>query len=93
VGYLTAAQSQTGRVPNLRLAGDPAADALLDENPLALLIGALLDQRLPMESAFAEPKKLFDRISAIDARQIADCDPEQLAALCAERPAVHRFPG
>jgi hypothetical protein len=31
-------------VPNLRLAGDPAADALLNENPLALLIGALLDQ-------------------------------------------------
>jgi uncharacterized HhH-GPD family protein len=77
----------------LQLVGDPAADALLDDNPMALLSGMLLDQRVSMESAFAEPKKLFDRVGAIDARQIADCDLEQLAALCAERPAVHRFPG
>ena len=46
-----------------------------------------------METAFAGPKKLLDRIGAIDARQIADYDPEKFAALCAERPAVHRFPG
>jgi uncharacterized HhH-GPD family protein len=75
-------------VPNLRLAGDPAADALLDENPLALLIGALLDQQVPMETAFAGPKKLADRIG-----KLADYDPEKFAALCAQRPAVHRFPG
>ena len=80
-------------MPNLRLAGEPAADALLDENPFALLIGALLDQQVPMETAFAGPKKLLDRIGRIDARQIADYDPEKFAALCAERPAVHRFPG
>jgi uncharacterized HhH-GPD family protein len=80
-------------VPNLRLAGDPEADALLDENPLALLIGALLDQQVPMEIAFGGPKKIADRIGGIDARQIADYDPAKFAALCAERPAVHRFPG
>jgi uncharacterized HhH-GPD family protein len=80
-------------VPNLQLAGDPAADALLDDNPMALLIGMLLDQQVPMETAFAGPKKLADRIGRIDARQIADYDPEKFAALCAERPAVHRFPG
>ena len=77
----------------LKLVGDPAADALLDDNPMALLIGMLLDQQVPMETAFAGPKKLFDRIGAIDAQQIADYDPEKFAALCAERPAVHRFPG
>jgi uncharacterized HhH-GPD family protein len=80
-------------VPNLHLTGDPDADALLDENPFALFIGVLLDQQVPMETAFAGPKKLLDRIGAIDARQIADYDPEKFAALCAERPAVHRFPG
>ena len=80
-------------MPNLRLAGDPAADALLDENPLAVLIGALLDQQVPMETAFAGPKKIADRIGGIDARLIADYDPEKFVALCSERPAVHRFPG
>ena len=45
MGCLTAAQSYTGRLRNLQLTGDPAADAVLDENPLALLIGMLLDQQ------------------------------------------------
>jgi uncharacterized HhH-GPD family protein len=80
-------------VPNLRLAGDPAADALLDSNPLALLIGMLLDQQVPMETAFAGPKKIADRIGGIDAREIADYDPDKFAALCSQRPAIHRFPG
>ncbi|MCG5430812.1 Fe-S cluster assembly protein HesB [Mycobacterium sp. MYCO198283] len=78
---------------NLRLVGDPAADELLSENPLALLIGMLLDQQIPMEVAFAGPRKLAERIGEIDARHIAGYDPERFAALFAERPAVHRFPG
>jgi uncharacterized HhH-GPD family protein len=77
----------------LQLVGDPSADALLDDNPMALLIGMLLDQQIPLEVAFAGPKKIADRIGGIDARAIADYDPEKFAALCAERPAVHRFPG
>jgi uncharacterized HhH-GPD family protein len=77
----------------MQLAGDPAADSLLDDNPLALLIRMLLDQQVPMETAFAGPKKIADRIGGIDAREIADYDAEKFAALCAERPAVHRFPG
>jgi uncharacterized HhH-GPD family protein len=80
-------------VPKLHLVSDPAADALLDENPMALLIGMLLDQQVPMETAFAGPKKIADRIGGIDAREIADYDPDKFAALCAQRPAVHRFPG
>ncbi|CAJ1498161.1 HhH-GPD-type base excision DNA repair protein [[Mycobacterium] burgundiense] len=78
---------------NLQLAQDPAADALLESNPLALLIGMLLDQQIPMEVAFAGPKKIADRIGELDARVIAEYDPEKFAALCAETPAVHRFPG
>jgi uncharacterized HhH-GPD family protein len=80
-------------VTKLQLVGDPTADALLDDNPMALLIGMLLDQQVPMETAFAGPKKIADRIGGIDARAIADYNPEKFAALCAERPAVHRFPG
>jgi uncharacterized HhH-GPD family protein len=80
-------------VARLQLVQDPAADALLDTNPLALLIGMLLDQQVPMETAFAGPKKIADRIGGIDAREIADYDPDKFAALCSQRPAVHRFPG
>ncbi len=77
----------------LQLVQDPAADALLESNPFALLVGMLLDQQIPLEVAFAGPKKIADRMGGVDAREIADYDPEKFAALCAERPAVHRFPG
>ncbi|WP_421844696.1 HhH-GPD-type base excision DNA repair protein [Mycobacterium sp.] len=80
-------------MPNLRLATDPEANALLDENPFALFVGLLLDQQVPMETAFAGPKKIADRMGSFDAGEIADCDPDKFAALCSERPAVHRFPG
>jgi uncharacterized HhH-GPD family protein len=80
-------------VPTLQLAQDPAADALLESNPFALLVGMLLDQQIPLEVAFAGPKKIAERMGGVDAREIADYDPDKFAALCAERPAVHRFPG
>lgn len=81
------------RVPNLQLAGDPAADSLLDSNPFALVVGMLLDQQVPMETAFAGPKKIADRMGSLDAAEIAHYDPDRFAALFSERPAVHRFPG
>ncbi|MDI3314114.1 MAG: HhH-GPD-type base excision DNA repair protein [Mycobacterium sp.] len=77
----------------LRLAQDPDADALLDSNPFALVVGMLLDQQVPMETAFAGPKKIAERMGGFDAREIADYDPEKFAALCSESPAIHRFPG
>ncbi len=80
-------------MPTLQLVQDPEADALLESNPFALLVGMLLDQQIPLEVAFAGPKKIADRLGGVDAREIADYDPEKFAALCAERPAVHRFPG
>lgn len=80
-------------MPKLQLVQDPEADALLGSSPLALLMGMLLDQQIPMEVAFAGPKKLADRIGSLDAETIADYDPEKFAALCTETPAVHRFPG
>jgi len=80
-------------VAKLQLVQDPAADELLESNPFALLVGMLLDQQYPMEAAFAGPKKIADRIGAVDAREIADYDPEKFAALCSKTPAIHRFPG
>jgi uncharacterized HhH-GPD family protein len=82
-----------GRTVKLCLAQEPDADKLLSENPFALLVGMLLDQQVPMETAFAGPKKIADRMGGLDAAEIADYDPDKFAALCSERPAIHRFPG
>lgn len=77
----------------LCLAQDPAADELLAENPAALLTGMLLDQQVAMESAFAGPQKIAERMGGFDLVRIATADPDEFAALCAQPPAVHRFPG
>ncbi|MDH6679088.1 putative HhH-GPD family protein [Rhodococcus sp. LBL1] len=76
----------------LNLVGDPEADALLASDPLALLIGMLLDQQVPMETAFAGPKKLDDRLGGLDIHKIAEMNPDDFIAVCAQPPAVHRFP-
>jgi uncharacterized HhH-GPD family protein len=80
---------------SLALTGEPAADALLDRDPFALLAGILLDQQFPMERAFAGPQKIVERLGAdlLDPAVIAGYDPAAFAALCATPPAVHRFPG
>src|ERR1700722_2337624 len=77
----------------LWLAQEPDADKLLSKNPLALLVGMVLDQQIPLERAFAGPKTIAGRMGGFDATVIADYDPDKFAALCSERPAVHRFPG
>jgi uncharacterized HhH-GPD family protein len=80
-------------MPSLHITGDDASDQLLSEDPLALLIGMLLDQQVPMETAFAGPEKLRMRLGALDARSLADTDPEMLETVFKASPAVHRFPG
>jgi uncharacterized HhH-GPD family protein len=82
-------------VPQLRIAQDDAADELLGRDPLALLIGMLLDQQFPMERAFAGPRLLADRlgISALSAAGLADADPDELVRHFQGPPAVHRYPG
>jgi uncharacterized HhH-GPD family protein len=78
----------------LPLTGDAPADQLLEDDPLALLIGMLLDQQVTMEKAFHSPYELKERLGGeLDAAQIAAMDPEKLKAVFAERPALHRFPG
>lgn len=80
-------------MPTLNLTGDRDADALLSDDPAALLTGMLLDQQVAMEVAFAGPKKIADRLGGFDVHAIAEADPEEFAAVCARQPAVHRFPG
>jgi len=77
----------------LQLVQEQSADALLESNPFALLVGMLLDQQIPMEVAFAGPKKLEDRMGSLDAREVADYNPDKFAELFSQTPAVHRFPG
>jgi uncharacterized HhH-GPD family protein len=82
------------RTRTLHLSGDPEADALLTKDPLALLIGMVLDQQVPLERAFAAPAELAKRLGGpYDARQLARMDPAELAAVFSMRPALHRFPG
>ena len=80
-------------MPTLQLVQDPEADALLESNPFALLVGMMLDQQIPMEVAFAGPQKLAERMGGVDAREIAEYDPDAFVKLFSEKPAVHRFPG
>lgn len=75
----------------LHLAQDPEADALLSSDPLALLIGMLLDQQFPMERAFAGPKKIADRMGGFDLTRIVTTDPQEFEDLCATPPGVHRY--
>src|ERR1700754_277281 len=77
----------------LCLAQDAEADELLTSSPLALLFGMLLDQQIPMEKAFRGPRDIAERMGELDVRRIAETNPEEFAALVAQRPAVHRFPG
>jgi uncharacterized HhH-GPD family protein len=77
----------------LYFTGNDEADALIAQNPLALLIGFALDQQVPVPTAFLGPLKLEQRLGGLDAREIAGMDPEKLDAAFREKPAVHRFPG
>jgi uncharacterized HhH-GPD family protein len=77
----------------LTITGDAKADRLLSDDPLALLIGMLLDQQVPMERAFTAPADLRDRLGGrLDASAIAATDPEELAGIFRTKPSLHRYP-
>jgi uncharacterized HhH-GPD family protein len=77
----------------LHFTGDQEANELLAEEPLALLIGFALDQQVSVQTAFAGPLKIKQRLGTLDARTIATTDPGRLEQVFREKPAVHRFPG
>ncbi|GAA1685545.1 HhH-GPD-type base excision DNA repair protein [Microbacterium lacus] len=77
----------------LHITGDSDADRLLTDDPLALLIGMLLDQQVAMETAFAGPLKIRERVGSVDAATLASYDADALVEVFKETPAVHRYPG
>lgn len=79
--------------PTISLPIDADANDLLSREPLALLIAMVLDQQVPMEKAFTAPRDLVRRLGHVPtAAELADYDPDTLAAIFSERPALHRFP-
>jgi uncharacterized HhH-GPD family protein len=77
----------------LHLSGDAEADKLISKDPLALLVGFVLDQQIQLEKAFSSPRDLRDRLGGkLDARVIAEMGPEALGAIFSQQPALHRFP-
>jgi len=89
----TPADTGTTRHEHLYLAADPAGNAILAENPFALLVGMQLDQQIPMEKAFSGPAVLRERLGGeFTPAQVAAASPDAVEHACAARPAVHRFP-
>ncbi|TAN28778.1 MAG: Fe-S cluster assembly protein HesB [Actinomycetota bacterium] len=80
-------------MPKLAIAQNREADDLLSSSPLALLIGLVLDQQIPLEKAFTAPLLLSQRLGReLDASYIASLDPGELEKIFSEKPALHRFP-
>jgi uncharacterized HhH-GPD family protein len=77
---------------SLYITGNDGADALLNRDPTALLVGMLLDQQVPMEWAFMGPATLSSRLGHLDAARIAAMPVDDFVAVCCDRPAIHRFP-
>ncbi len=72
---------------------EPEANELLSRSPLALLIGMLLDQQVPLEKAFSGPLELVRRLGhEPTVAELAEFDPDALADIFSERPALHRYP-
>ena len=80
----------TARLP---FTGNDAADALVSDDALAMLIGFALDQQVTVQKAFSGPLEIRTRLGHLDARRIAETDPGELDRVFRERPAIHRFPG
>jgi uncharacterized HhH-GPD family protein len=77
----------------MHLAYTPEANELLADDPMALLVGMLLDQQIPMEKAFTSPWELRERLGGtLDAATIAEYDPAAFEELFRTPPALHRFP-
>jgi uncharacterized HhH-GPD family protein len=79
---------------DLHLSGDPESDAMLSRDPLALLVGMVLDQQVTLEKAFSSPAELARRLGGpLDPAAIAAMEPDELAEIFRARPALHRYPG
>jgi uncharacterized HhH-GPD family protein len=86
--------ARTATAPErLPFTADDEANRLIAGDPVALLIGFVLDQQVTVQKAFAGPLELRKRIGHLDVARIAAMDPDELATAFRERPALHRYPG
>lgn len=74
----------------LHFTGSDEANALIAGDPMALLIGFVLDQQVTVQKAFMGPLVLRERLGSLDASTLASTDLEPVFR---EKPAIHRFPG
>ena len=94
VGSLRPVATKTNKAPKTPFTGNAEADALLEQNPFALMVGMLLDQQVPMEWAFGAPRILAQRLPGpLDPPSVAKMDPDELEAIFRAKPALHRYPG
>ena len=73
------------------LIGDSESDQFVMDRPNAALLGMLFDQRVRAEYAFTGPYRMFERLGHLDLNKIAEMELDDLRAVFAEKPAVHRF--
>src|SRR4249919_2373811 len=78
---------------SFQLTGLPEADAVLDQDPFAVVVGMMLDQQYGMEHAFRGGWKVLSRFGTLEPAAIAAAEPEAFKQLCSQPPAIHRFPG
>src|SRR2546423_6010527 len=83
----------TAAPERLYFTGDDEADALIAQDPLALLIGFALDQQVSVPKAFSAPLELKRRLGSLDVEEIARSDPNALEEVFRRKPALHRYPG
>jgi len=84
----------TTKPDRLHFTGNDEADELIAREPLALLIGFVLDQQVPVQKAFSSPLELKQRLGGqLEAADIAGRDPGQLEEIFRAKPALHRYPG
>jgi uncharacterized HhH-GPD family protein len=81
------------RPDRLHFTGNDDADALLADDPFALLTGFVLDQQVSVQKAFSGPLELKGRLGTLDPAEIAGMDPGELDRAFREKPALHRYPG
>ncbi len=65
------------------------ANALIGSDPMALVVGFALDQRVTVRKAFEGPLALKQRLGAIDADTLASAELEPVFMA---RPPIHRYP-
>src|SRR5215210_493250 len=86
---MTRGSTIAGMPERLYFTDSDAANELIARDPLALLIGFVLDQQVTVQKAFSGPLAIRERVGTLDPAELAATDLEPAFR---RRPAIHRFP-